>query len=158
MYDIRHIDISDKCVFTNTMPTAPYRGAGRPECSYAIERVVDEAARVTGIDPIKLRRRNLIKKSAMPYKTPVGTIIDSGDFEPILDKALELADYDNFKKRSREAQKHGKYRGLGICCMLEHSGGSPIESAMLNFPATAHCCLRSTCRTPARAMPRCFRA
>ena len=134
MYDIKHIDIGVKCVYTNTLPTAPYRGAGRPESCYALERVVDEAARVTGIDPVKLRRRNLIKKSAFPYKTQVGTTIDSGDFEPILDKALQLADYQNFKQRRREAQKRGKYRGLGICCMLEHSGGSPTESALLEFP------------------------
>jgi carbon-monoxide dehydrogenase large subunit len=134
MYDIKYIDVATKCVFTNTIPTAPYRGAGRPEASYAIERVVDEAARVTGIDPIKLRRRNLIKKSAMPYKTAVGTTYDSGDFEPMLDQALKLADYDGFKARRREAGKRGKYRGIGICCMLEHSGGSPIESALLAFP------------------------
>ena len=134
MYDIRHIDVGVKCVYTNTLPTAPYRGAGRPELSYALERVVDEAARVTGIDPVKLRRRNLIKKSAFPYKTQVGTTIDSGDFEPILDQALALADYDGFKQRRREAQKRGKYRGLGISCMLEHSGGSPTESALLAFP------------------------
>src|ERR1700724_680564 len=105
MYDIKLIDAQTKCVFTNTTPTAPYRGAGRPEASYCLERVVDEAARVTGIDPIRLRRKNLIKKSAMPYKTAVGTTYDSGDFEPILDKALALADYDGFKKRRREAQK-----------------------------------------------------
>jgi carbon-monoxide dehydrogenase large subunit len=134
MYDIPKIDIGVKCAYTNTLPTAPYRGAGRPESIYALERVVDEAARVTGIDPVKLRRRNLVKKSAFPYKTQVGTVIDSGDFEPILDKALELADYQNFKQRRREAQKRGKYRGLGICCMLEHAGGSPTESALLEFP------------------------
>ena len=134
MYDIKHIDVSAKCAFTNTIPTAPYRGAGRPEANYVLERVVDEAARVTGIDPVKLRRRNLIKKSEMPYKTAVGTTYDSGDFEPILDKALELADYDGFKKRRREAAKRGKYRGFGICCLLEHAGGAPIESAMLSFP------------------------
>jgi len=134
MYDIKPIDIAVKCVYTNTLPTAPYRGAGRPESSYALERVVDEAARVTGIDPVKLRRRNLVKKSAMPYKTAVGTTIDSGDFAAVLDKALELADHANFKGRRREAQKRGKYRGLGVCCMLEHSGGSPTESAMLAFP------------------------
>ncbi len=134
MYDIPKIDIGVKCAYTNTLPTAPYRGAGRPESIYALERVVDEAARVTGIDPVKLRRRNLVKKSAFPYKTQVGTVIDSGDFEPILDKALELADYGNFKQRRREAQKRGKYRGLGICCMLEHAGGSPTESALLEFP------------------------
>jgi carbon-monoxide dehydrogenase large subunit len=134
MYDIKLIDMSAKCVFTNTLPTAPYRGAGRPEASYVLERVVDEAARVTGIDPIKLRRRNLIKKSQMPYKTAVGTTYDSGDFEPILDKALELADYDGFKQRQREAARRGKYRGFGICCLLEHAGGAPTESAMLTFP------------------------
>jgi carbon-monoxide dehydrogenase large subunit len=134
MYDIKLIDMSAKCAFTNTLPTAPYRGAGRPEASYVLERVVDEAARVTGIDPVKLRRRNLIKKSAMPYKTAIGTTYDSGDFEPILDKALALADYEGFKKRRREAQKRGKYRGFGICCLLEHSGGAPTESAMLTFP------------------------
>jgi carbon-monoxide dehydrogenase large subunit len=134
MYDIKHIDVSAKCAFTNTLPTAPYRGAGRPEASYALERVVDEAARVSGFDPIKLRRRNLIKKSAMPYKTAVGTTYDSGDFEPILDKALALADYGGFKARRREANKRGKYRGFGICCALEHSGGAPTESALLSFP------------------------
>ena len=134
MYDIRHIDMATTCAFTNTIPTAPYRGAGRPEASYVLERVVDEAARITGIDPIKLRRRNLIKKSAMPYKTAVGTTYDSGDFEPILDKALELADYDGFKARRREALKRGKYRGIGLCCLLEHSGGAPVESAKLSFP------------------------
>jgi aerobic carbon-monoxide dehydrogenase large subunit len=134
MYDIKLIDMSSKCVFTNTIPTAPYRGAGRPEASYVLERVVDEAARVTGIDPVKLRRRNLIKKSAMPYKTAIGTTYDSGDFEPMLDKALELADYDGFKRRRRDAAKRGKYRGLGLCCLLEHAGGAPLESAMLTFP------------------------
>lgn len=134
MYDIKHIDISTRCVFTNTIPTAPYRGAGRPEASYALERVVDEAARVTGIDPIKLRKRNLIKMSAMPYKTAVGTTYDSGDFAPMLDKTLDLADYAGFKTRRRQSQRHGKYRGFGICCMLEHSGGAPQESAMLTFP------------------------
>jgi carbon-monoxide dehydrogenase large subunit len=134
MYDIKHIDMSAKCVFTNTIPTAPYRGAGRPECSYVLERVVDEAARISGIDPVKLRRRNLIKKSAMPYKTAVGTTYDSGDFEPILDEALKLADYDGFKQRRRESQRRGQYRGFGICCLLEHSGGAPLESAKLSFP------------------------
>jgi carbon-monoxide dehydrogenase large subunit len=132
MYDIPKIDVGVKCAYTNTLPTAPYRGAGRPEASYALERVVDEAARITGIDRVKLRRRNLVKK--FPYKTQVGTVIDSGDFAPILDEALKLADYDNFRGRRREAQKRGTYRGLGICCMLEHSGGSPTESALLEFP------------------------
>jgi carbon-monoxide dehydrogenase large subunit len=134
MYDIKYIDISARCAFTNTLPTAPYRGAGRPEASYTLERVVDEAARISGIDPVKLRRRNLIKKSAMPYKTPVGTTYDSGDFEPIFEEALLLADYAGFKQRRRESQKRGRYRGVGICCVLEHSGGAPTETALLTFP------------------------
>jgi aerobic carbon-monoxide dehydrogenase large subunit len=134
LYDIKHIDVSARCAFTNTIATAPYRGAGRPEANYVLERVVEEASRVTGIDPAKLRRRNLIAKSAMPYKTAVGTTYDSGDFAPIFGKALELADYDGIKKRRREAKKRGKYRGIGISCMLEHSGGSPLEGAWLTFP------------------------
>src|SRR6266566_1860888 len=134
MYDIPRIDMGVRCVFTNTTPTAPYRGAGRPEANFILERVVDEAARVTGIDPVKLRRRNLIKPSAMPYKTAVGTTIDSGEFATVLDKALALADYDGFKQRRRAAAKGGKYRGLGIACMLEHAGGAPLEGTALGFP------------------------
>ena len=134
MYDIKHIDMSARCAFTNTLATAPYRGAGRPEANYVLERVVEEAARVTGIDPAKLRRRNLIPASAMPYKTPVGTTYDSGDFAPILDKALLLADYAGFKARRREARRRGKYRGIGLSCLLEHAGGSPLEGALFTFP------------------------
>jgi aerobic carbon-monoxide dehydrogenase large subunit len=134
MYDIPLIDMNARCVFTNTTTTAPYRGAGRPEANFILERVIDEAARVTGIDPVKLRRRNLIKPKAMPYKTAVGTTIDSGEFETILDKALSLADYDGFKQRRREAAKRRKYRGLGISCMLEHAGGFPLEGTALSFP------------------------
>src|ERR1700730_10131227 len=134
MYDIKLIDFATRCVFTNTTTTAPYRGAGRPEANFILERVIDEAARVTGIDPVKLRRRNLIKTSAMPYKTAVGTTIDSGEFETVLDKALALADYDGFKQRRREAAKRGKYRGFGISCMLEHAGGFPLEATEVKFP------------------------
>ncbi len=134
IYDIRHIDVSARCAFTNTIATAPYRGAGRPEANYVLERVVEEAARITGIDPAQLRRRNLIPAAAMPYKTAVGTTYDSGDFAPIFDRALALADYDGIKARRREAKKRDKYRGLGISCMLEHSGGAPLEGALLSFP------------------------
>jgi carbon-monoxide dehydrogenase large subunit len=134
MYDIPLIDIGARCVFTNTTPTAPYRGAGRPEANYMLERVVEEAARVSGIDAVRLRRRNFIKPSAMPYKTAVGTTIDSGEFETLLDKALALGDCANFRQRRRDAAKRGKHRGLGISCMLEHSGGVPLEATALRFP------------------------
>jgi carbon-monoxide dehydrogenase large subunit len=134
MYDITHVDISSRCVFTNTVPTSPYRGAGRPEANYVLERLVDEAARVIGIDPVKLRRRNLIRASAMPYKTATGATYDSGDFEAVLDRAVALADYGGFKQRKRESARRGKYRGIGISCMLEHAGGAPLESASMLFP------------------------
>jgi carbon-monoxide dehydrogenase large subunit len=133
MYDIPRVAVEVRCVLTNTVPLGPYRGAGRPEANYVLERVVDEAARITGIDPAKLRRRNLIKGSAIPYKTAVGTVYDSGDFPPIFDKALKLADVDGFRARRREAAKRRKYRGLGISCFLEHSGGAPTEGAALSF-------------------------
>jgi carbon-monoxide dehydrogenase large subunit len=121
-------------VFTHTTPTAPYRGAGRPEASYCLERVVDEAARVTGIDPVKLRKRNLIPRKAMPYKTAIGTTYDSGDFAMVVDKGLKLADYAGFKARKRESKKKGLLRGLGVCFVLEHSGGAPQEGTQVVFP------------------------
>ncbi len=93
MYRIPKIDFSSRCVFTNTAPIGPYRGAGRPEANYALDRVVEEAARVTGIDTVQLRRKNLIPPSSMPYKTAVTTTYDSGDFPALFAKALALADY-----------------------------------------------------------------
>jgi len=158
MYDIRHIDVSARCVFTNTIPTSPYRGAGRPEANYVLEKLVDEAARITGVDPVKLRRRNLIKRSAMPYKTAIGTTYDSGEFEAILDQTLALADYADFKQRKRESAKRGKYRGIGISCMLEHAGGMPLEGAALLFPGGEHAVLalnvQSTGQGHANVFPR----
>lgn len=134
MYDIKLLDVQSKCVFTHTTPTAPYRGAGRPEASYCLERVVDEAARVTGIDPIRLRKKNLISKKAMPYKTAIGTTYDSGDFATVVDKGLELADYAGFKARKKESKKKGLLRGIGVCFVLEHSGGAPTEGTQVVFP------------------------
>lgn len=133
MYAIPRIDVGVQCVFTNTVPTGPYRGAGRPEANYALERLVEEAARVTGIDPVKLRQRNLIPQKSIPYKTAVGTTYDSGDFAPIIEKALALAHYADFKKRRRESYKRGKLRGIGVSCFLEHAGAMPTESASLLF-------------------------
>jgi carbon-monoxide dehydrogenase large subunit len=134
MYRIPKIDFSSRCVFTNAAPIGPYRGAGRPEANYALDRVVEEAARVTGIDTVQLRRKNLIPPSAMPYKTAVTTTYDSGDFPAMFAKALELSDYKNFNKRKRESAKRKKLRGIGISCMLEHAGALPTESASLAFP------------------------
>ncbi len=134
MYDIGTIDIGVQCVYTNTLPTGPYRGAGRPEANYLIERLVDEAARVTGIDKVEIRKRNLIQASAIPFKTAIGTTFDSGEFPEIFAKALALADVDSFEERRRGSYDSGKLRGLGISCFLEHSGGVPNEGAGLSFP------------------------
>jgi carbon-monoxide dehydrogenase large subunit len=134
MYHIPHISVETKCYFTNTVPIGPYRGAGRPEANYLLERLVDEAARITGIDRVRIRKRNLIPPSAIPYKTPVGTTYDSGEFPAVFEKALQLAKYDEFPKRRREAKTRKKLRGVGISCFLEHAGGMPTESASLTFP------------------------
>jgi carbon-monoxide dehydrogenase large subunit len=134
VYRIPKIDFSSRCVFTNTAPIGPFRGAGRPEANYALDRAVEEAARVTGIDTVQLRRKNFIPPSAMPYKTAVGTTYDSGDFPAIFAKALEMSDYKNFNKRKRASAKLKKLRGIGISCMLEHAGASPTEGASLSFP------------------------
>jgi carbon-monoxide dehydrogenase large subunit len=133
MYKIPKIDVSAACYFSNTLPIGPYRGAGRPEANYALERAVEEAARVLKMDPAKLRKKNLIPASAMPFKTPINTY-DSGDFPGIFNKALKLADYDNFAKRKRDAAKRKKLRGIGLSCMLEHAGSMPSETASIGFP------------------------
>ena len=134
MYAIPAIDVRVRCAFTNTVPTAPYRGAGRPEANYLVERLVEEAARITGVAPDKIRMRNLIAPSAMPYRTPVGTTYDSGDFPALFDKALALATHAEFPKRRRAAANRGRLRGIGISCFLEHAGGIPTEGAALVFP------------------------
>lgn len=133
-YDIAKLAIEVRCVFTNTLPTGPYRGAGRPEANYIMERVVEAAARVSGIDAVTLRRRNLIPAKAMPYKTAVGTVFDSGDFAPMLQEALNASDHKDFAKRRKAALRQGKLRGIGVSFFLEHSGGLPREGAALSFP------------------------
>jgi aerobic carbon-monoxide dehydrogenase large subunit len=134
MYHIPAIDVRVRCACTNTLPTAPYRGAGRPEAIYLLERLVDEAARTTGIAADEIRRRNLIPPSAMPYSTPVGTTYDSGNFPAVLQKALTLSGHADFPHRRSKAAVRGKLRGIGISCLLEHAGGMPAEGAALVFP------------------------
>ena len=124
-------------VFTNTTPTGPYRGAGRPEATYAIERVIDVAARELGIDPIELRRRNLIPPSAMPFKTGLVFTYDCGDFARSMDLALSVAEHAGFEKRRAEARTRGKLRGLGIANAIEVAGG-PYTSVN---PDTAQICV-----------------
>ncbi len=134
VYDIPQAQVNSRCVFTNTLTTAPYRGAGRPEASYLLERVIDMAADATGIDAAELRRRNLIKPEQMPYTTAFGNTYDSGDFPGAFERALTLADYAGFSARKKAAKKARKLRGIGIGCYLEIAGAFPEEAARIAFP------------------------
>jgi carbon-monoxide dehydrogenase large subunit len=125
VYTTPHIYVHASGVVTNTSPTSAYRGAGRPEATYALERVIDIAARDLKRDPAELRRRNLIPAAAMPYDTKFIFKYDSGDFAKNLDMALELGEWQSFEARRAEAQKRGKLRGIGIANPIEIAGGPP---------------------------------
>ena len=118
-----------KGMFTNTVPVDAYRGAGRPEASYLLERLVDRAAKVAGLDPIEIRRRNFIKPEDFPYQTPVALEYDTGDYEAAVEKALELSDYDNFESRKNASAERGKLRGIGISTYIEACGIAPSNVA-----------------------------
>jgi carbon-monoxide dehydrogenase large subunit len=127
------IDVNTKCVFTTTTPVGAYRGAGRPEANYYMERLVDTAAREMGIDQLELRRRNHIPIEAMPYKSPNGTTYDSGDFTGLLDKAIALADWDGFPQRRADSRARGRLRGRGISDYLELTGPPGREMGGIRF-------------------------
>jgi aerobic carbon-monoxide dehydrogenase large subunit len=116
-------------VFTNTLPTDAYRGAGRPEACYVLERLADRAASELVIDRAEIRKRNLIPSSAMPYKTPIGPTYDCGDFPKILARALDMADYARFAKRRALARRAHRLRGIGMACYVESSGVAPSRFA-----------------------------
>ena len=127
IYDIGLIDFHFTTVLTNRAPTGPYRGAGRPEAIYLIERLMDAAARKMRLDPAELRRRNMVKASQMPYRSAMAQVYDSGNFESILDQGLELADWSGFGARREESKRRGKVRGRGIATFLEWTGGNALE-------------------------------
>jgi carbon-monoxide dehydrogenase large subunit len=114
-------------VLSNTMPTTPYRSAGRPEATFVIERLCDLAARATGIDRIEIRRRNLIAPEELPYRNPVGVTYDSGEYQTAMDKGLALADWTGFRARRAQAKKRGKLRGIGLANYIELTMGYPRE-------------------------------
>ncbi|WP_425091282.1 xanthine dehydrogenase family protein molybdopterin-binding subunit [Tropicimonas sp. S265A] len=114
-----------KAVFTTTTPVDAYRGAGRPEATFQLERVVDKAAREIGMDPAELRRRNFIKPEQFPYETPVAVVYDTGNYHATLEKGLEMAGVDTFEARAAESAKNGKLRGLGIAHFIEACGIAP---------------------------------
>ena len=118
-------------VFTNTMPTNAYRSSGRPEVTFAIEQLVDEAARQLGVDRIALRRKNLVSPKAFPYRNSVGMLYDSGHYEENMDWAMEIADWKGFPARRREAKRRGKLLGRGLANYVESSIGAPKEQAQI---------------------------
>jgi carbon-monoxide dehydrogenase large subunit len=127
IYDIGTIDIRIRGVLTNTAPTSAYRGAGRPEAIYIIERMMDAAARQSGIDPLELRRRNLIRPDQMPYRNPMDKTYDSGQFELVLDRATALADWRDFDARAAESRRRRRLRGRGMAAFLEWTGADVFE-------------------------------
>jgi carbon-monoxide dehydrogenase large subunit len=132
-YDIPVAHIRLRAAYTNTVPVDAYRGAGRPEASYLIERVVDAAAHDLDMAPDILRRKNLIKPKALPYTTPTGKVYDSGDFAGTLARAQELGDWDGFNKRATQSRRAGRLRGIGIATYIEACGNNGPETAALTL-------------------------
>ncbi len=133
LYDIPEAYVNVLGVFTNTVPIDAYRGAGRPEASHIIERLVDVAAADHGFTKDEIRRINLIPKNKIPYKTPLGPEYDSGDFIKNLNDALDTSDWKNFENRKKEARNRGKFRGIGIGCYVEAAAGGPNEDVEIKF-------------------------
>src|SRR6266699_1936043 len=133
VYRVPLLEVSTKCMFTNTTLVSAYRGAGRPEANYYMERLIDLAAAETGIDRIAIRRRNHIRASEIPYAAASGMTYDSGDFTAVLDDAVVLADWKGFARRKRESRKRGKLRGLGIGSYPEGTAPPNKEMGGIRF-------------------------
>ena len=123
VYRVPALYARTRLAYTNTTPVSAYRGAGRPDIAYAVERLVDYAAHEHGFDAIELRRQNFIPREAMPYKTANGTVYDCGDFKAVMDDAMKRADWKGFAKRRAHSQRAGRLRGIGIATYLEAGGG-----------------------------------
>jgi len=135
VYRTKLVEVSTRCLFTNTTPVGAYRGAGRPEGNYYMERLVETAAREMGIDALELRRRNHILPEHLPYRSPAEQVYDSGDFPGLLDRALEAADWDGYAARKAESQKRGRVRGRGIGQYLEVTAPASPEHGGVRFEA-----------------------
>ena len=133
VYDFKSIYLNVLGVFTHTTPVDAYRGAGRPESNYLVERLMDAAARELGQDPIAFRKLNMVPPSAMPYRSAMGEVYDSGEFGMVLDAGLKRIDYDGFGARRADAARHGLMRGIGIAYYLEATMGAPTERAEIRF-------------------------
>jgi len=135
VYDIPVAHIRLRGVYTHTVPVDAYRGAGRPEAAYLIERIVDAAARELDVAPDALRRKNFIRRKQMPYTTPTGKVYDSGDFAGILARAQELADWKGFNRRLAQSKRYNRLRGIGVAIYIEACGGNGPETATINLDA-----------------------
>jgi carbon-monoxide dehydrogenase large subunit len=133
VYDLQAAHYAVKGVFTNTTPVDAYRGAGRPETIYMLERLMDYAARKHAVDPVTLRRKNFIRPDQMPYQTAVGEMYDSGDFDRVMTAALAKADWRGFAARREASAADGKLRGLGLCCYIESILGSHNETTRITL-------------------------
>jgi len=146
VYDVQAVHVRGRLALTNTIPTAAYRGAGRPVASYSLERLVDEAARELGMDPAEFRRRNMIPAAKMPYKLVGGFEYDSGDFERVMNKALDAARWSSFSQRREEARKRGRLRGRGMATYIEMTapgGFAPHDQVLINWEADGSVTLRT---------------
>ena len=135
VYDIPHVALTVRAALTNTVPTAPFRGAGRPEATFAIERLIDIAARRLRIDRVAIRRRNLIRRAQLPYRSATGLTYDSGNFRANMDAVLELADWRGFPARRRAAAKRGRFAGIGLANYVESPVGMPSEHVEVSVRA-----------------------
>ena len=135
VYKTPAISFNTKCIFTNTVPTGPYRGAGRPESKFFLERLIDKAAEEMQIDRIEIRRKNIISADLFPHQTPVDLVYDSGEFENIMDICLQRADYSGYQARRETSNAAGKLRGIGIAPYLETTAGPGTELADIRFEA-----------------------
>jgi carbon-monoxide dehydrogenase large subunit len=129
IYHVPAVHFRARAALTNTAPTRPYRSSGRPEVMFVMERLIDLAARETGIDRIELRRRNLVPETAMPYTNPFGMVYDSGAYHRVMERVLQIADWDGFPARREEARRYGKYRGIGVANYVDTATGAPREKA-----------------------------
>ena len=146
VYDVQAVHVRGRLALTNTIPTAAYRGAGRPVASYALERLVDEAAREIGMDPAEFRRRNMIPPEKMPYKLVGGFEYDSGDFQAVMNKALSASQWKSFEERRKKSGAGGKLRGRGIATYIEMTapgGFAPHDQVLINWEADGSITLRT---------------
>jgi aerobic carbon-monoxide dehydrogenase large subunit len=132
VYLVDAVHVAAKAIFTNTSPMGVYRGAGRPEANYLVERILDRAAGALGLDPVELRRRNLVRGTAMPHRTAMGLVYDSGDFPRALDQCLALADWSGFAARRAASEARGRLRGRAVGCYIER-GGAHDDRMELRF-------------------------